>query len=151
RRHYAPLFRYEVRALMAHEHRLTAREYLRAQDFAAETLIHYPIPDERLDLMREVLKPAGIDPVRKPTLLTVAILQLVASGRGIAALPGWAVQAFLERNYVAARKIGRRGLFASLFAAVPQALAEAAYMKAFVETMRTVSCASLKGISALEG
>lgn len=148
---YMPLFRYEVLALMAHEHPLAERACLTASDFADETLIHYPIPDERLDLMREVLKPASIDPVRKPTLLTVAILQLVASHRGIAALPGWAVQAFLDRDYVAARPIGRKGLFSALHAAVPRSLADTAYMKAFVETMRSVSHKTLKGIKLMEG
>lgn len=148
---YAPLFRYEVLALLAHEHPLAARAHLTARDFAGETLIHYPIPDERLDLVREVLKPAAVDPPRKPTLLTVAILQLVASHRGIAALPGWAVQPFLDRDYVAARPIGRGGLFSALHAAMPRFLAETAYMKAFVETMREVSTRTLKGISPLQG
>jgi LysR family transcriptional regulator for metE and metH len=148
---YMPLFRYEVLALMAHEHPLAAKPCLTARDFEKETLIHYPIPDERLDLVREVLKPASIDPLRKPTLLTVAILQLVASRRGIAALPGWAVQAFLDRDYVAAKPVGRHGLFSALHAAIPRSMSDVAYMKAFVETMRTVSRKTLKGITLTEG
>ena len=147
---FVPLFQYEVLALMAHEHPLASKARLTASDFEGETLIHYPIPDERLDLVREVLKPAFIDPPRKPTLLTVAILQLVASRRGIAALPGWAVQAFLDRDYLAAKPVGKHGLFASLHAAIPRSLADLAYMRAFVDTMCAISRKTLKGIKLIE-
>lgn len=114
---YHPLFKYEVLALMAHGHPLAAKACLQARDFARETLVTYPIPDERIDVIREVLKPAGIEPTRRTTELTVAILQLVASMRGIAAMPGWAVQPYLDRDYVASRPIRKSGLFANLYAA----------------------------------
>ncbi|MEZ0389965.1 MAG: LysR family transcriptional regulator, partial [Verrucomicrobium sp.] len=85
---FHPLFRYEVFALLAKEHPYVAKAYLTPKDFASETLVTYPIPDDRIDVMREVLIPARIDPARRRTTeLTVAILQLVASRRGIAAMP----------------------------------------------------------------
>lgn len=115
---YYPLFAYEMVALTARGHALADRPYLTAQDFAQETLITYPVPDRMLDLVRRVLKPAGINPPRRTAELTVAILQLVASRRGIAALPRWAVQTYLERGYVVARPIGPRGLWGQLHAAV---------------------------------
>ena len=46
-----------------------------------------------------------------------AILKLVASGRGVAALPLWAVQGYLNRGYVTARPIGQQGLTGELHAA----------------------------------
>ncbi len=115
---YLPLFAYEIVALMAHGHRLTPRPFLDAADFADETLITYPVPDRMLDLIRRVLRPAGVNPPRRTAELTVAILQLVASRRGIAALPRWAVQGYLERNYVESRSIGKKGLWSQLYAAV---------------------------------
>jgi LysR family transcriptional regulator for metE and metH len=140
------LFRYEVFALLARAHPLARKDYLTAKDFAKETLITYPIPDDRLDLVREVLAPAGIEHERRTAMLTVAILQLVASGRGLAGLPGWAVQPFLDRGYVAHRPIRRNGLYATLYAATTETLASAAYMGEFVETMREVSFEKLQGI-----
>jgi len=115
---YVPLFRYEMVALLARGHRLLARPYLRPRDFADETLITYPVPDRMLDVVRRVLQPAGINPPRRTAELTVAILQLVASRRGIAVLPRWAVQSYLERGYVVDRPVGARGLWARLYAAV---------------------------------
>lgn len=141
-----PLFRYEVLALVAKNHPYASKPFLTAKDFAKETLATYPIPDDRIDVIREVLKPANIDPPRRKTELTVAILQLVASKRAIAAMPGWAVQPFLERNYVASRAIRKNGLFANLYAATTDTLANSAYMTEFLETMRRISFSSLKGI-----
>lgn len=115
---YLPLFAYEMVALMARGHPLTTKPHLAAKDFASETLITYPVPDRMLDLVRRVLKPANVSPPRRTAELTVAILQLVASRRGIAALPRWAVETYLERGYVTACPIGARGLWGRLYAAV---------------------------------
>lgn len=147
---YHPLFRYEVLALLAHKHPLTKKAYLNAADFARETLITYPIPDDRIDIVREVLGPAGINPVRRTAMLTVAILQLVASQRGIAAMPAWAVQPYLEKGYVANRRVRKQGVYAHLFAATTRSLSQTAYMKEFIATMKKISFASLTGITPAE-
>ncbi|QIF02246.1 LysR family transcriptional regulator [Roseimicrobium sp. ORNL1] len=147
---FHPLFRYEVSALLAKEHPLTAKPFLSARDFAKETLVTYPIPDDRIDVLREVLIPARVEPAkRRTTELTVAILQLVASKRAVAAMPRWAVQPFLDREYVVARPIGKKGLQSALHAATTEAAAGAAYMRDFLDIMRRVSFASLSGITAL--
>lgn len=147
---FHPLFRYEMPALLSQNHPLLSRKYLQASDFAEQTLITYPVPDERLDLVREVLKPAGVDPVRRTAQLTVAILQLVASRRGIAALPRWAVQNYLHSGYVAARPITSGGLRCDLYAVTRPSNAELAYMRDFIQTMKDVSFKSLEGIYAID-
>ena len=91
---YHALFGFEIRALLANTHPLVAKPHLVAQDFVDQTIITYPVPDEMLDLIRQVLEPAGVRPPRRTTELTVAMLQLVASGRGVAALPLSAVQGY---------------------------------------------------------
>lgn len=146
---FHPLFSFEIVALLPNEHRLRARTHLRARDFADETLITYPVPDEMLDLVRSVLAPAGVAPRRRTSELTVAILQLVASGRGLAALPLWAVKAYLDRGYVARQRIGARGLTGRLYAATPQRLAAQPYVAEFVRLMRETSMTTLPGIDLL--
>lgn len=144
-----PLFRYESVALMSPKHPLARREWLRAKDFAEPLLITYPVADDMLDIVKHVLEPAGIAPRRRTAELTVAILQLVASNRGIAALPRWSVQPYLERGYIAARGIGRKGLWCELYAATSPSLASAAYLQEFVQLIRDISLKSLQGTSAL--
>ncbi|QLI83131.1 LysR family transcriptional regulator [Chitinibacter fontanus] len=146
---HLPLFSYDMVALLATDHALASKPYLDAADFANETLITYPVPDEMLDLLRKVLKPAGINPKRRPTELTVAMLQLVASRRGIAALPRWSVQSYLDRGYVVAKPITAQGLKSELYAAMHTDRQQAAYLVDFVETMRTVSVQNLADVVLL--
>lgn len=145
----SPLFSYEMVALLPNGHPLLANPWLNAADFAGQTLITYPVPDDMLDLVRVVLKPAGIDPPRRTTELTVAMLQLVASGRGTAALPLWAVKGYLDRGYVASQRIGRDGLTGRLYAAMPRRLVDRPYMAEFVRIMRETSLVNLQGVTLL--
>lgn len=147
---YHPLFRYEVFALVGKRHAFVSRSYLTARDFAKETLITYPIPDERLDVVRDVLKPAGVEPPRRTTELTVAILQLVASLRGIAALPGWTVQPYLDRDYLKALRITKRGLQSALWAAIDARHRDSAYLLAFIGETRRICLETLRYVEALE-
>jgi LysR family transcriptional regulator for metE and metH len=144
-----PLFRFEILTVMAQKHRLAAQRRLSAADFAGETLITYPVPEERIDLIREVLRPAGIDYTRRTAELTVAILQLVASRRGIAALPNWAIKNYVDYDYVVARPIGEQGLWSDLYVSVPEALRQKAYVADFVKVIREQCAASLDGIRLL--
>lgn len=146
---YHPLFRYEVRALLPNSHPLLRKSHLTAQDFKSETLITYPIDCERLDILREVLGPAGVSPKRRTTELTVAILQLVASGRGIAAMATWAVQPYLDNNYISNRPIRRSGLFANLYMATDKSRGRLAYMQSFLELNRKTCFQTLQSISPL--
>lgn len=146
---FQPLFSFEIVALLPKGHALLAKPWLEAADFASHTLITYPVPDEMLDLVRRVLQPAGVSPPRRTSELTVAVLQLVASGRGLAALPLWAVKNYLDRGYVARQRIGAQGLTGRLFAATPQRLADRRYLAEFVRIMRETSLLTLPGITLL--
>ena len=144
-----PLFAFEIVGLLPKGHPLLARPHLVAADFAGQPLITYPVPDEMLDLVRRVLQPAGVSPPRRTTELTVAMLQLVASGRGLAALPRWAVAGYLERGYVAGQRIGPEGLTGRLYAVVPQRPLAQPYLADFVRQMRETSLRTLPGITLL--
>lgn len=144
-----PLFRFEILAVLPLEHRLRAKRRIEAADLKGETLITYPVPEERIDLIRQVLKPAGIKLTRRTAELTVAILQLVASRRGIAALPNWGVRNYVDLDYVIARRIGAKGLWSDLHAVVPRALAGRPYVTEFVDIIRSKCAAGLDGIELL--
>lgn len=149
---YHPLFRFQIVGLIANDHALACRDALEADDFRAETLITYPVPDDMLDIMRQVLKPAGIEPRRRTSELTVAILQLVASRRGVAALPLWAVATYLDKHYVSARPVHRADgshLSGELYAATLPAFASRPYAADFVATMRETSVIALPEIELL--
>lgn len=147
---YRPLFAYEMVGICAPEHPLAHKEVWLAQDFVAETLITYPVPDDMLDLVRKVLKPAGVNPPRRNSELTIAIVQLVASRRGVAALPYWSVMPYVEKNYVVARKIGEQPLQSELYAAMREEDADKAYLNEFCDIVCGEAFATLPGLSVLE-
>jgi LysR family transcriptional regulator, regulator for metE and metH len=144
-----PLFRFEVLAVLPTDHRLRTKRCLAASDFANETLITYPVPDDRIDVIRRVLRPAHVTPKRRTTELTLAILQLVASHQGIAALPNWGIAEYVNREQVLARRIGKQGLWSDLYAAISKRLAGEAYLQAFIATARRECFATLRGIEPI--
>jgi LysR family transcriptional regulator for metE and metH len=147
---HAPLFRYEIMAVLPTDHPLRAKRWLEPQDFKGQTLITYPVPEERIDVIRRVLKPAGIRPQRRTAELTVAILQLVASRRGLAALPNWGLKNYTDYEYVLARRIGRGGLWSDLYATMTKETAGRPYSSDFIETARARCFETLDGIKPLE-
>jgi LysR family transcriptional regulator for metE and metH len=147
---YHPLFRFEIIALIAKDHVLAEHDYLVAQDFVNDTLITYPVPDDMLDVVRQVLAPAGVVTAgRRTTELTVAMMQLVASKRGIATLPMWAAQNYVNRDYVLAKRITASGLIGSLYAASLPEISDKSYLKDFVATIRETSFLKLPSIELL--
>jgi LysR family transcriptional regulator for metE and metH len=144
-----PLFRFEILAVLAQKHRLNAQRRLTAADFEGETVITYPVPEQRIDLIREVLRPAGVRFERRTAELTVAILQLVASRRGVAALPNWAIKNYVDYDYVSAKPIGEQGLWSDLFVSVPTAFEHKAFVGDFVNVIRQQCARTLDGIKLL--
>lgn len=147
---YQPLFRFEILAVLPPRHPLAAKRILKAVDFASQTLITYPVPEERIDLIRQVLKPAGVHPRRRTAELTIAVLQLVASQRGVAALPNWAIKNYVEYDYVVARRIGAGGLWSNLYAATTRETAGRPYLRDFLETAKSTCFATIDGLAPIQ-
>ncbi|EEO27374.1 LysR family transcriptional regulator [Oxalobacter paraformigenes] len=146
---FRPLFHFDIVALLANTHPLTREAFLRPEHFADQTLITYPVADDMLDIMQQVLIPAKISPERRTSELTIAILQLVASGRGIAVLPLWAVQSYLDRKYVSSRPVTQTGLKGKLHAALCTEMASKAYINDFIRLIREKSLCELPGVRLL--
>lgn len=148
--HYLPLFSYEMVGICAKDHPLAQKDIWEADDFQDETLITYPVPDDMLDLVRKVLRPAGINPARRHSELTIAIIQLVASRRGVAALPYWTVMPYLEKGYVVAKQIGGTRLTSELYAAIRESAHDKTYLTDFTRIVQEQGFANLPGLSPLK-
>ncbi|PAU75145.1 LysR family transcriptional regulator [Halomonas salipaludis] len=145
--HYEPLFRYQGLLAVAKQHRLAGRAWITPEDLADETLITYPVEHARLDVFSQFLDPAGVEPREIRTAeLTIMMMQLVASGRGVCALPNWALTEYLERDYVRGVALGEQGMWSTLFAAIREETREAPWMEDFLRTARETSFAVLEGI-----
>jgi LysR family transcriptional regulator for metE and metH len=146
---YIPLFSYESVLALGKRHRLIARKCIHPQDLAKETVITYPVEQNRLDLFTRFLDPAGVEPAAIRTAeLTLMILQLVASGRGVAALPNWTLHEYLQRDYVTARPLGEKGVWCTLYAAIREDQKNSEFMVDFLNTAKEVSFSTLAGIKS---
>jgi LysR family transcriptional regulator for metE and metH len=141
-----PLFRYQILAVVPERSPLAAKTHLEPRDFNGATVITYPVAECRLDLYTRFLEPAGVVPARRRTAeLTAVIIQWVASGQGVAALPSWALTG--QQSQLVVRPLGRNGLTTDLHALRRESERGAAHLDAFVTAMRHESFRSLSGIS----
>ncbi|MDO8907916.1 MAG: LysR family transcriptional regulator [Pseudohongiella sp.] len=145
---YLPLFTYEMQIALANDHRLLKHERVQPRDLTDETLITYPVARERLDVFNCFLHPAGISPAAvRHTELTLMMVQLVASGLGVCALPNWVLADYLEQGLISARSAGDHGIWPTLYAAVRAEQLEQAYLQDFM-SLATVHCLrNLKGVT----
>lgn len=147
---YEPLFRFEILLAIALSHPLAEKRRISATDLGEEVMITYPVPPERLDVFRRFLWPAGVEPASIRTAdMTMMIVQLVASQRGVAALPSWAVREYTDSGLLAARPLGPTGVWSDLYAAVRKEDYSAPFMAAFLATVRDISFRTLTGIRTL--
>jgi LysR family transcriptional regulator for metE and metH len=131
--HFEPVFDYEQVLVVNARHPLAARAYVKPRDLLNEVLITYPVEVDRLDVFNQFLTPAGISPRRHKTIETTDImLQMVASGRGVAALPRWLAEEYAKKSDVAAVRLGPKGIAKQIFLGAREADLDIDYLKAFI-------------------
>jgi LysR family transcriptional regulator for metE and metH len=135
---FEPVFDYEQVLVVPRDHPLAGVAYVKPAQLTNEVLITYPVDIERLDIYNQFLMPAGITPRRHKAIETTDImLQMVESGRGVAALPRWLVDEYAARMKVVPVRLGRHGIAKQIFLGAREADFSIDYLKAFVELART--------------
>ncbi len=135
---FEPVFDYEQVLVVPTGHPLAALEHVEPEHVAREVLITYPVPTDRLDVYTRFLLPAGRLPRQHKTIETTDImLQMVASGRGVAALPRWLVLEYAQRLAVQPVRLGPRGVAKHIHLGVRQEDVSSDYVAAFIALART--------------
>ncbi len=135
--HFEPVFDYEQVLVVARGHRLADAPYVKPRQLTDEVLITYPVATDRLDIYNQFLMPAGISPKRRKTIETTDIMmQLVASGRGVAALPRWLVLEYAEQADVVPVRLGPKGIAKQIHLGAREADLDTDYLQAFIELAR---------------
>lgn len=146
--HYEPLFRFEMCLAVSRKHQLAQKRWVLPEDLRGEIQITYPVERERLDIFQQFLDPAGVEPADVRTAeLTVMMVQLAASGRGVCALPNWALHEYLQKGFIAQLQLGKKGLWSTLYAAVREEMLERPFVEDFLRTARDTCFGNLQGIS----
>lgn len=135
---FDPVFDYEQVLVVSERHRFANVRYVKPEQLVDETLITYPVETDRLDIYNQFLRPANVVPRRHKTIETTDImLQMVASDRGVAALPRWLADEYADRMPVTSVKLGREGISKQIFLGTREADASIDYLRAFVELARS--------------
>ena len=72
-------------------------------------------------------------PRRHKTIETTDIMvQMVASNRGVAAMPRWLAEEYADKMPVMTLRLGRKGIPKSIFLGIRKADAEVDYIRSFV-------------------
>jgi LysR family transcriptional regulator for metE and metH len=134
---FEPVFDYEQMLVVGKNHRLAQQAQVTPQQLLDEVLITYPVDIERLDIYQQFLLPAGCAPKKHKTIETTDImLQMVAGGRGVAALPGWLVAEYAARMPIAALRLGQQGIAKQIFLGMREGDMQIGYLQAFVALAR---------------
>lgn len=148
---YLPLFKYELVLAVAESHPLASLRHIEPEHLADETLITYPVDRQRLDIFTAFLDPAGVEPAAmRKAELTPIIVQLVASRRGVAALPNWALTEYLQHGWLRLNRLGHGGVWRTLYAAVRIEDTDARYITDFLAIAREVCFKTLEGIRSVK-
>lgn len=134
---FEPVFDYEQVLVVGAEHPLRDADYVIPRQLGDEVLFTYPVSQERLDIYTHFLTPSGRT-VRKQKVVetTDMMLQLVACGRGVAALPRWLVEDYAAKYPIHAVRLGKKGVAKEIFLGVRTEDGEVDYLKSFLELAR---------------
>ncbi|MEZ2739976.1 LysR family transcriptional regulator [Comamonas jiangduensis] len=134
---FVPVFDYEQVLVVASDHRLAQADHVLPRHLSDQVLITYPVATDRLDIYNQFLLPAGIAPRRHKTIETTDIMmQMVVSGRGVAALPRWLVQEYAEKMSVVPVRLGKKGIAKQIHLGARKVDLDTDYLQAFIALAR---------------
>ena len=137
RLHFEPVFDYEQVLVVSRQHELASATHVMPEQLAGEVLITYPVETDRLDIYNQFLRPAGISPKRHKVIETTDImLQMVACGRGVAALPRWLVESYENGLGIVPVRLGQEGIAKQIFLGARESDVNIDFLKAFFELAR---------------
>ncbi len=135
--HYETIAEYELVLLVSSEHNFANKQCIKPEDFVNETLLTFPVPLERLDILTQFLNPACVKPAKLKEIESIDLmLQMVSLGRGICVLPEWLVDNICKDDgndlNVEKISIGSEGLQQSLFLALRNNDRRISYIEHFI-------------------
>lgn len=137
---FQPVFDYEQVLVVGNQHPFARLSYVRPEQLSEETLITYPVEIERLDVYGQFLLPANCSPKRHKIIETTDImLQMVAAGRGVAALPRWLVEEYADKLPIRPVRLGRQGIAKNIFLGIRERDAQTDYFASFLAIARTTN------------
>lgn len=130
---FVPVFNYELVLVSANARPLGSKQHVEAKALADQVLFTFPVARERLDVFSQFLVPAGQEPREHRELESMEImLQMVAAGRGVTALPSWLLERYGKGLSLRSYRLGRKGVHKKLHVGVRSEDMKLPYVKGFI-------------------
>jgi LysR family transcriptional regulator for metE and metH len=140
---YEVLAEYQLVLLAAPGHPLADLPQITPELLSKETLLTFPVPLERLDILTHFLTPAHLEPEKlKPIESLDIMLQMTALNRGVCVLPEWLADLKNKDLNLKKIRIGEQGLFQKLYLALREADKTIPYIRQFIAVGRNVANSS---------
>ncbi|MCE7913361.1 MAG: LysR family transcriptional regulator [Nitrosomonas sp. PRO4] len=131
---YEILAEYQLVLLVAPDHPLADLQQITPDLLSKETLLTFPVPLERLDILTHFMTPAHLEPAKIKQIESLEImLQMTALNRGVCILPEWLADIKNKDLNLRKIQIGDQGLFQKLYLAMREADKEVTYIRQFIE------------------
>ena len=115
--HYHYLYPMELRLLVSPEHPLANQSWLQPAQLLQETIFSYPVPQQRQDLFRFFLTQHAFHGRVKPIAQGSQMIQQVAANQGVAVLPAWMAEPYLQQGLIVSLGLGEHGLWRPMYLA----------------------------------
>jgi len=130
---YEVLAEYQLVLLVASTHPLADSQQITPELLSKETLLTFPVPLERLDILTHFMTPAHLEPKKlKPIESLEIMLQMTALNRGVCILPEWLADIKNKDLNLRKIRIGDQGLFQKLYLAMQEADKAIPYIREFI-------------------
>jgi len=141
---FEAVFDYEQVLVVENRHKLANRAWITAAEMRQEILLTYPVPVDRLDIYTQFLTPSAVVPKKHKTIETTDImLQMVASGRGVAALPRWLAEEYSMKLPLSVIRLGEKGIEKQIFLGTREGDNEIDYLTAFIDLAQAENTQSM--------
>ena len=109
--HYEVLTDYELVLVLAADHPLAHTAQINPEQLAAETLLTFPVPIQRLDIFNHFLSPVYLKPARHKVVESLELmLQMAELQRGVCVLPRWLAEGRCKNERLSTLKLGKEGM-----------------------------------------
>ncbi|WP_133408465.1 LysR family transcriptional regulator [Parashewanella tropica] len=130
---YIPVFEYEHKLVVSSDHPLAIQECITPEQLSDQVLFSYPVEPDRLDIYTQFLRPAKSTVKQHKTIETTEImLQMVAAGRGVCALPGWLIDEYSKSMPIKSLRFGEDGIHKQIHIGIRKDDKNINYLKDFI-------------------
>lgn len=131
---YIPVFSYEHKLVVSASHPLAEQDFVLPEQLSNEVLFSYPVEPTRLDIFSQFLNPAKCSVKKHKNIETTEImLQMVAAGRGVCALPGWLVNEHAKSMPIKSIGFGKKGIHKQIYIGMRKDEHQIGYLNDFIE------------------